>query len=376
MKLVIITHVPHYVQNGQYYAYMPYVKEMNIWIANAKKVTVVAPRRDAPPSVIDMPYKHTAISLKSITEFNLLSARNIIASVFALPRICITIFKAMHSADHIHLRCPGNVGLVGCLVQIFFPRKPKTAKYAGNWDPNAVQPLSYKLQKLILNNTFLTRNMTVIVYGDWPGSSRNIKPFCTATYREADIVPVPARNLAQIKLLFVGTLSPGKQPLLAVQIAEALIRRNFPVTLDFYGEGSEAAGLHNYIQSRQLGELVTMHGNQSEVVVRAAYQNSHVLILPSKSEGWPKVVAEAMFWGCVPMVTPVSCVPEMLGHGNRGIIISGNLVNDIDALAETISNSEKYNTMADNGMLWARRYTLDYFEAEIKNILMKDKSTR
>jgi hypothetical protein len=36
----------------------------------------------------------------------------------------------MLHADHIHLRCPGNVGLLGCFIQISFPLKPKRPKYA------------------------------------------------------------------------------------------------------------------------------------------------------------------------------------------------------------------------------------------------------
>ena len=72
------------------------------------------------------------------------------------------------------------------MVQIFFPKKNKTAKYAGNWDPHSKQPWSYKLQRWILQNTFLTRNMTVLVYGEWPTMSSNCRSFFTATYRDSD----------------------------------------------------------------------------------------------------------------------------------------------------------------------------------------------
>jgi len=72
----------------------------------------------------------------------------------------------MVQADYIHLRCPGNMGLEA-LVQMLFPNKPKTAKYAGNWNPKSKQPWSYRLQKWILSYTFLTQNMQVLVYGEW-----------------------------------------------------------------------------------------------------------------------------------------------------------------------------------------------------------------
>ena len=103
-----------------------------------------------------------------------------------MPFLCYTIFKAMKKADHIHLRCPGNMGLIGSLIQIFFPNTPKTAKYAGNWDPKSKQPLSYVIQKWLLSSTFLTRNIKVLVYGEWEHQSKNITSFFTASYREED----------------------------------------------------------------------------------------------------------------------------------------------------------------------------------------------
>ena len=50
-------------------------------------------------------------------------------TTFKIPVICIQIFKGMLWADHIHLRCPGNIALLGCFIQILFPFKPKTIIY-------------------------------------------------------------------------------------------------------------------------------------------------------------------------------------------------------------------------------------------------------
>jgi hypothetical protein len=43
------------------------------------------------------------------------------------------------------------------------------------------------------------------------------------------------------------------------------------------------------------------------------------VLLPSDSEGWPKI-AEGMFWGCVPIATAVSCVPYMLDYGKEDLL--------------------------------------------------------
>lgn len=229
-------------------------------------------------------------------------------------------FKAFVWAEHLHLRCPGNFGLIGSVIQIFFPSKPKSVKYAGNWEPSAKKPWTYKLQSWILSNSFLTRNMTVLVYGDWPDQTKNILPFFTASFSDKEIEKIEKKFSAPYKFLFVGNLVPGKQPLFALHLVQALKEKNIEAELHVYGEGEM---MHAMKQKAENKAYIHLHGNQPLDILKQAYKKSHFLVLPSKSEGWPKVVAEAMFFGCIPIATAVSCVPWMLGGGSRGILIPG-----------------------------------------------------
>src|SRR5690606_5258950 len=143
-------------------------------IQNSKlkgKVEVVAPLLEEKEEITGLAYEHSPLSFTRVPAFDLLSPKGIIAALFKIPVMCFRMLKVMNRADHLHLRCPGNIGLLACILQVFFPGKRKTAKYAGNWDPEAKQPWTYKLQRWILSNTFLTRNMTVLVYGGWPGQT-------------------------------------------------------------------------------------------------------------------------------------------------------------------------------------------------------------
>ena len=377
MRFVIISHVNHTTNNNLIYGYGPYIREMNLWIKNVDSVEVVANLCDREINKIDLPYKHNNIIFTKLEAFNLTSPLNILKTILRLPLLLLTIFKAMRRADHIHLRCPGNVGLLGCIIQIFFPSIPKTAKYAGNWDPKAKQPWSYKLQKWILNNTFLTKNMKVLVYGEWKGMSKNIKPFFTATYSNNDSIlaknqPVkklPFHIQEPIKFMFVGTLAPGKRPEYALQLFLEIKKTYNQVTLDFFGEGKLKPELEKFIQNNNLGSSVILHGNQPKEVVEQAYKENHFLILASKSEGWPKVVAEAMFWGCVPLSTNVSCVNQMMGNGERGLMLNMDLNKDVNKIAEIFKNPDIYVNMSNKGKEWSTQYTVDKFEFEIKKII-------
>jgi glycosyltransferase involved in cell wall biosynthesis len=376
MKFCIITHVNHHLDKGEYFAYAPYVREMNIWLQHVDEVIVVAPLEKKEKTAIDIAYLST-LQFYRVPSFNFTNITNIVKTLFQLPMLLYMIFKAMKNADHIHLRCPGNMGLLGCLVQIAFPKKSKTAKYAGNWDLKAKQPWSYRLQKWILNNTFLTKNIKVLVYGEWEGSSRNILPFFTATYseREAQVSlshsrrELPISSKEPIRFMFVGTLSHGKRPLYALSLFKRILESNSNCTLDFYGEGIMRQDLEQCITENGLSGSVVLHGNQSKETVEKAYQNSHFLILASQSEGWPKVVAEAMFWGCVPIATSVSCVPMMLDQGNRGMLLTMQLEKDILHLETLLKAPSVFRQKSEKALSWSRQFTMEKFDAEIQKLL-------
>lgn len=362
MKLLIITQVPHVVNNGRYYSYAPYIDEINIWGQFVSQITIVAPCSKAEPTAIDKAYEHPEVKFTAVPAINLLSILSVFKVMVMLPLLLWRIAKSMNQADHIHLRCPGNMGLLGSIVQIAFPSKPKTAKYAGNWDPMAKQPWSYRLQKWILSNTFLTRNMQVLVYGEWPGSSTNIKSFFTATYTDHEATTtITPRVIGITNLVYVGALVKGKNPLYAVQLVEALVRQGFVLQLAMYGEGPERSNLEHYIDKNDLKGSIVLCGNQNKATVKQAYQNSHFVILPSQSEGWPKALAEGMFWGCVPMGTAVSCVPTMLDHGQRGVLLELDTDTDSKKIACLLKNEKQYHELQMRAMEWSRNYTTDTF---------------
>ena len=306
VRFAIFSHVEHRYEDHKYYGYGPYIKEMNIWLKYVDQVDIIAPLKNQKPNIIDLNYEHSKINFSKIPSFNFTNKVAILNSFFVIPFVLLKIFMTMSKADHIHLRCPGNVGLLACLVQILFPWKKKTAKYAGNWDPKSKQPMSYRLQKWILSNTFLTRNIQVLVYGEWPNQTKNIKPFFTASYNRNEIKERVSNEESFkqysepsmcFKFLYVGTLSPGKQPLYAIKLVEELVKKGKRITLDVFGDGILKSDLQDYISNNKLESIVTLHGNQINNMIKRAYQVSQFLILPSKSEGWPKVVAEGHVLG-------------------------------------------------------------------------------
>lgn len=373
MKLVVISSAPIVQKEGENYLYAPYEKEMQLWAKHANSIQFCCPIWKEDKKLLIAPISFETTPTIELKEFDITSFSNMLRAIPNAFVDLIRILEAMKKADHIHLRCPGNMALLAAVVQIFFPKKVKTAKYAGNWDPKARQPFTYKLQRWILSNTILTKNIQVLVYGDWENQTKNIKPFFTATYSESEILNsnfrIQNKDQESIKFLFVGTLSKGKQPLYAIQIVEELFKKGKNVTLDLFGDGAMKSEIETYIRNNDLESIIQLKGNQSKDAILTAYQNSHFLILPSKSEGWPKVVAEAMFWGCVPIASPVSCISYMMGNGSRGILLHEKIQEDINQIDMVINNQDFYHKIASEGQSWSQQFTTDRFEAEISKLL-------
>lgn len=371
MNFLVVTFAPTLRIGGEWYSYGPYVQEMDLWFENFESVRICSPVKYSYGNLLLRPFKRKGIEVVGVPEVSLLGFKNIFLAVALTPLIAVKIIHSFVWADHIHLRVPGNISLIASIVQIFFPRKVKTAKYAGNWGENLGQPWSYRFQKWILGNSVLTRNIKVLVYGEWPGQSKNVIPFFTASYSLDEVVTNKQRVLdGVIKLVYVGTLIRSKNPLVAVQVAESLLKLGLRVHLEFLGDGPERVNLEQYVRRSSLSSIVSIHGNVSREVVKGVLQEAHFLVFLSNSEGWPKVVAESMFWGCVPITKRISCVPWMLADGRRGLLVSSMNADDVaHDILDLVKNGVRYQAMSSEAAIWSRNYTLDKFKVRIKELL-------
>lgn len=369
MKLLVISDAHLIEQEGKKVAYAPYVKEMDLWMQLVDHTVFVCPNTHK-GSLMAQPFaiqEFKQVGLRRLEFHTLISA---IISCITLPYQAIILWDQMRRADHIHLRAPGNLTLLACFVQILFPKKKKTAKYAGNWDPKSQQPLSYKMQKWLLSNTLLTKNIHVLVYGEWKDMTKNIKPFFTASYFNNEKEDILDRNFKEpLRALFVGTMGANKRPMETVQIVHALRKEGVDISLEMFGEGEGREDVKWYIKENGLLDYIVLRGNQPATVVKEAYKKAHFVILLSKSEGWPKVVAEAMFWGAIPIASKVSCVPWMLDNGDRGILIEDVSTIDITAIKKTLENAAALQSMSEKGVKWSRHYTMNTFATEIEKLL-------
>ncbi|KWX66504.1 glycosyltransferase family 4 protein [Mycobacterium sp. NAZ190054] len=102
-------------------------------------------------------------------------------------------------------------------------------------------------------------------------------------------------------------------------------------TLTIAGDG-EVARAREYVRELCLQDTVTVHGWLSEEEVGDLLGHAHVLVLPSRNEGQPMAVLEAMARGLCVIAGNVGGLPEMLGS-DGGILIPPD---DAEAIAAAL----------------------------------------
>lgn len=372
MNFAIFTHVIHEKFEGSFYAYSPYVREMNLWLKYVEKVEIIAPKaklKTSDVSSLGEAYIHPNLKFTEVSSFNLLNLKAFLKSIVQIPGIFYKILGVMYRADHLHIRCPGNIGLLAVIAQIFFPGKPKTVKYAGNWNPETKQPWTYRLQKWILSNTFFSRNVKVLVYGEWKNQSGNIMPFFTASFSEVEREYFIKDFKPPYQFIYTGNLVPGKGLKKTIILIDSLRKLGLDCKLQIYGDGVLEENLIQMVKKLELEKNVEFIGRVNLQNLKQAYRKAHFSILLSKSEGWPKALAEAMFFGCVPIGSAVSCVPWMLGFGTRGVVLENGLQVATEEISGFLKETSELAIKSKNAQAWSQLYTVEKFEDEIKKLL-------
>jgi glycosyltransferase involved in cell wall biosynthesis len=119
---------------------------------------------------------------------------------------------------------------------------------------------------------------------------------------------------------YVGRLSAEKGPDVLVEAMAALAGRDPGVDLAFVGSGPLEPALRARIAAAGLGERIRLLGHRGHDELPAWLRAVDVLCLPSRREGCPNVVLEALASGRPVVASAVGGVPELLRRDN-GLLV-------------------------------------------------------
>lgn len=361
-RLCIVSHVVHYRHAGRVHAYAPYAREIEVWADLFPEVRIAAPCEEAPPPgppADTAPIDRTNVEIdpQPRTGGDSLGAK--LRQVVLLPWMIAAMAGALRKADAVHVRCPGNLGLLGALLAPLFSRR-RIAKYAGQWPDWEGEARTVRLQKAILRSRWWKAPVTV--YGSWPGQPPWIVPFFTSVLDRRQIERA-RRSAASRKptdsprVLFVGRLSRAKNVDVLLDALNGL-----PCTV--VGDGPERAAL----EARSPGTVFA--GAMDFDRVLDFYESHDVLVLASETEGWPKAIVEAMAFGLVCIGSDRGLIPQILGEG-RGMVVPPRDVEALAAALRRASDPAEAEAMRARAAAFGQRYSLEDLKEALREVMAK-----
>jgi len=371
MRLLIVSSVIHYQYGSGLYAYGPYAREVDIWADLFPEVIIAAPCRNEVPPGDCLAFTRPNISMRPQEETGGETFKAKARQILKLPTAVWGLSSAMREVDAIHVRCPGNLGLLGIVLAPLFSRY-LIAKYAGQWCGYPSEAWSVRLQRSLLRSPWWRGPVTV--YGRWPNQPSNVVPFFTSILTAEQIAL--ARSAADkgksgdvLQVLYVGRLSSDKNVDVLLSAVAKLRTQAIRLKCIIVGEGEHRSALEAQAKEMGVDDCAEFVGGVNFERVLGFYEQANVLILASESEGWPKAIAEGMAFGLICIGSNRGMVPDMLSEG-RGLIVPPG---DVDALAEALREiataPEDYQLMRARAAAWSQQYSLEGLREALRELL-------
>ena len=274
--------------------------------------------------------------------------------------LSVGVARFLHEADdydvihaHSHLYLSTNLAA----LRRGFDATPLAITNHGLYSQSASEWLFQWYLRTLGRSTF---NSADVVFCYTAADGRRLREFGVET--DIEIVPNgidtdrfrpegPTNNLIETgdpTILFVGRLVGGKRPSDALAAIERVRESHPDARLVFAGDGPLAADLKRRAADSDLSSAVEFLGTIPYEAMPQLYRAADLFILPSRAEGLPRTVLEALSTG-VPVVTSdlpqLRSIVEEVGH----TVSVGDVASFAAALTDLASAPERRSKLGERG---------------------------
>jgi len=243
------------------------------------------------------------------------------------------IKKKKYNIVHVHL-FPANIFVA--VASLFLP---KDIKWIFSEHSVYNRRRSFKIFKILDSFTYGRYLKIICVSKQVQSALLNWMPSTKGkTKVVSNAVPVSGlleiRNCKIYDILFVGRLTQAKGVdvlLRAIKILKNKYSKNLKIAI--VGDGPLKENLNNLTAELGVNGEVKFLGVRKDI--EELMVSSKIFVLPSRWEGLPMVILEAMSRGMSIIATKVGGIPELIENGKEGILISPE---DSETLARAISS--------------------------------------
>lgn len=288
-----------------------------------------------------------------------------------MPYTLFVILYHLKGHEVVHTRGPSMPAFLAVLVSFVIRSKTYWHKFAGNWGQES-PPRSYGLQRSLLKKATHTH---VTVNGKWPGQEPHVLSFENPCVTNGEYAAAKATAGAKdfsgkLNFCFVGRLEDAKGVQRILDAFQNLKKHPKVGTLHFIGDGEKAE--HYKRQADAAAQQICFHGFLSRKEIDEIYGQSHFILLPSTaSEGFPKVIAEAAAYGCIPIVSDVSSIPQYVRHLENGFV--WNRSSDFGAVLRGVfeTGGDELARLSVQAVRIAEPFTYEHYNQRIRNEICK-----
>lgn len=372
MKLAIISHTEHHkTAEGSIVGWGPTVSEINHLEKDFDEIFHIAFLHSGKPPPSSLPYTSSNIKFVSLKPVGGKGIAAKIKIILNIPKVLATVQKSLKEVDVFQMRTPTGIGVFLIPYLTLFSRKKGWYKYAGNWNQKN-PPIGYALQRWMLKH----QKRKVTINGSWPNQPKHCltfeNPCLTEKERQEGIEIIENKSYSEkFTFCFAGRLDNDKGVQRIIDAFGNLKSLEKVEIIHFIGNGEN---LDHYKQTCDKLKLpVIFHGFLDRKKVFEIYKKSNFILLPSTaSEGFPKVIAEAMNYGCLPLVSNVSSITQYVGLQN-GFVVEPCTVDELKHTLENVLNERpnKLITMAVQAHKDIADFTFEHYQNSIRNKILK-----
>jgi glycosyltransferase involved in cell wall biosynthesis len=158
-----------------------------------------------------------------------------------------------------------------------------------------------------------------------------------------------------IELIFVGAINKRKGEFDLINALSIINRSN--VKLKIIGEGPKLKNLKNEIESLKLTNSVSLINNLPHQELIKHLEYADIFVLPSYSEGLPKVLLEAMITNNIIIVSDIGPHKSVINESTGVFFKTGDVYSLTNVLNDVVSNIKNSRVLATN----AKQHVLDNY---------------
>jgi glycosyltransferase involved in cell wall biosynthesis len=348
---------------------------IDIYESNVKKIWIIG------PSMTNI--KNDIVELASVDQ--MLSSHGIINYVSYQINLGKKLRHLCSKIDVMFFHIGGNISPMAVLISRLFDSTPivintgspsklykirTTDTYLNSCiakSINFLELLTYHESEGIIHLSDSTKN-------DIRLNSSPTKEFtANLNYIKSDVyetrTPVSKRN---IDIIFVGRFAEVKGIKPLAEALNSFMSDKYPISVKLVGDGNLRDDIESRFSHEKLNTNIEFTGWINRDGVIKQLSDARIIIIPSHSEGLPKVLLEGMACGTIPIVTRVGGMTDVIEESKNGFFITDKSPSKIKQKLDSVLDRDDLDKISQNAQQFIiENYSFDQIKSNYMEILSK-----